>query len=166
MVSTAREGQAAIRAQAWAAIVLDVGLPDGSGLDVLKSLRALRPATPVLVLTGDNDPDTINQACELGASFAVKPVTSSLLRAFVQSASLLPGRVASVADAWRTRYGVSEAERDVLVRSALGESRREIAAARGSSLLTVKKHCENIMKKVGERGFYLCVIRLVREAAV
>jgi DNA-binding NarL/FixJ family response regulator len=119
----------------------------------------------VLVLTGDNEPEAINRACELGASFAVKPVTSSLLQAFLQSAASLPERLASAAHGWRARYGLSEAECDVLVRLALGETREEIATSRGSSALTVKKQCERISKKTGGLRFYVAAARLVREVA-
>jgi DNA-binding NarL/FixJ family response regulator len=166
IVRGAREGRVAIGARAWSAIVLDVSLPDGSGLDVLEGLRAVRPATPVLVLTGDNDPEAINRACELGASFAVKPVTSSLLQAFVQSAASLPERLVSAAAGWRARHGLSGAECDVLVRFALGETREEIAAARGTSTLTVKKQCEKISKKTGGLRIHTAAARLVREVAV
>jgi DNA-binding NarL/FixJ family response regulator len=147
----------------WAAIFLDIGLPDGSGLDVLTKLRAFRPTTPVLVLTGDNGPDVINRACELGASFAVKPVSGSLLEAFIRSTVSLRERLASAADGWRKRYGLSQSERDVLYRSALGESRLEIASGRNSSILTVKKHCERIVRKTGSRFHHEAAARLVRE---
>jgi DNA-binding NarL/FixJ family response regulator len=160
---SAESAEAAIRAGPWAAIFLDIGLPDGSGLDVLTKLRAFRPTTPVLVLTGDNGPDVINRACELGASFAVKPVSGSLLEAFIRSTVSLRERLASAADGWRKRYGLSQSERDVLYRSALGESRLEIASGRNSSILTVKKHCERIVRKTGSRFHHEAAARLVRE---
>jgi DNA-binding NarL/FixJ family response regulator len=165
VVRSARAAQTAIVAKAWAAIFLDVGLPDGSGLDVLAKLRAVRPTTPVLVLTGSHEPEVINRACELQASFAVKPVSTSLIETFIRAAASLRDRLGTVADAWRERYGLTEAERDVLYRSALGESRLEIAAARSSSILTVKKHCEKIGKKTDARFYHEAVGRLVREVA-
>jgi DNA-binding NarL/FixJ family response regulator len=165
VVHTARDAETAILARAWAAIFLDVGLPDGSGLDVLARLRAFRPTTPVLVLTGDNDSEAINRACELRASFAMKPASTSLLEAFIRSAASLRQRLQGAAHRWRELYALSEAEQDVLVRSALGESRSEVAAARHSSILTVKKHCERIVKKTGAHFFHEAVGRLVREVA-
>jgi DNA-binding NarL/FixJ family response regulator len=164
-VGTARDAEAAIYAAPWAGIVLDVGLPDGSGLDVLAKLKVFRPTPPVLILTGDNEPSAINRACELGASFAVKPASTSLIENFVRSAASLRQRLAGAANLWRERHGLSEAEVDVLLRSALGESRLEIAAARSSSVLTVKKHCERIVKKTGVRFYHEAVSGLVREVA-
>jgi DNA-binding NarL/FixJ family response regulator len=165
IVHNARDAHAAIHAAAWAGIFLDVGLPDGSGLDVLARVRTFRPTTPVLVLTGDNEPEAINRACELGASFAIKPASTSLIETFIRSAQSLRQRLARAAVTWRERHALSEAESDVLLRSALGESRPEIASARSSSILTVKKHCERIVKKTGARSYQEAVAGLVREVA-
>ena len=40
-----------VRAEAWDAVVLDISMPDRSGLDVLKGLKAERPKLPLLVLS-------------------------------------------------------------------------------------------------------------------
>ncbi|ESR27256.1 response regulator [Lutibaculum baratangense] len=50
-VSSCEDARAALRAERYAAVVLDLMLPDGSGLDVLADLRARKDATPVLLLT-------------------------------------------------------------------------------------------------------------------
>ena len=48
-------------------VVLDLGLPDRDGLDVLAELRDTRPALPVVVLSADEDGRTMRRALELGA---------------------------------------------------------------------------------------------------
>ncbi len=50
-VETCAEADAALRANQFDAVVLDLMLPDGSGLDVLKALRDRQDDTPVLLLT-------------------------------------------------------------------------------------------------------------------
>jgi two-component system, NarL family, invasion response regulator UvrY len=49
--ATAAEALAMARDQAWDLLVLDLGLPDGSGIDVLRELHRAKPRLPVLVLT-------------------------------------------------------------------------------------------------------------------
>jgi len=59
-VDSCEDAFAAVAVQAYDAIVLDLMLPDGSGLDVLKSLRRRRDKTPVLLLTArDRVPERI-----------------------------------------------------------------------------------------------------------
>lgn len=59
-VSTCVDASAALRSSAFDAVVLDLMLPDGSGLDVLNELRGRAVGTPVLLLTArDSIPDRI-----------------------------------------------------------------------------------------------------------
>jgi len=72
-------------------ILLDVGLPDGSGLAFLAELRA-RPATatlPVIVLTGAGENAVLNEASTLGARVVSKPFSPAKLAVLVEE--LVPG---------------------------------------------------------------------------
>lgn len=62
-------------------VLLDVHLPDGSGLDWLRELRA-HPRTrrvPVLVLTGEGEERTLQAAAGFGAAVLTKPFSPSKL---------------------------------------------------------------------------------------
>ncbi|QJR20051.1 response regulator transcription factor [Pelagibacterium halotolerans] len=64
----------ALAVQDYALVVLDVNLPDGSGFDILASLRAKRIETPVLVLTARALVDDRVDALDTGADdYLVKP---------------------------------------------------------------------------------------------
>lgn len=70
----------------WTGVIVDIGLPDGSGLDVASHVRKRFPLLPVLVLTGRNDRTAINRAHGLRAEFVVKPATETDLFGFVRRA--------------------------------------------------------------------------------
>ncbi|MEC7474337.1 MAG: response regulator, partial [Pseudomonadota bacterium] len=71
------DGQSAKQALAQhppAAVVLDVMLPDGSGLELLKQLRSEHPELPVLMLSGRGEPLDRILGLELGADdYLAKP---------------------------------------------------------------------------------------------
>jgi DNA-binding response OmpR family regulator len=68
------------------AAILDVHLPDGSGLDVLERLRQMGMATPVVVITADDSQPVRQRAEQLGfTAFLTKPVQPlELLRVLEQ----------------------------------------------------------------------------------
>lgn len=104
-VDWVRDGEAAqreLRAQPYAAAVLDLGLPRLDGLDVLAQIRQAGVTLPVLVLTArDGVPDRI-KGLDLGADdYVVKPIDldelAARLRALVRRAH---GQPTEVLRAW------------------------------------------------------------------
>lgn len=85
VATTLREATKAIE-QDIAAIILDIGLPDGSGLTLLENLREKGRDTAVLVLTGLDPVDTAERAGELNAEFLLKSDDSSKLKDFLRRA--------------------------------------------------------------------------------
>jgi len=67
-VGSGREALASMPSQAWSVIVLDLSLPDGSGLDVLKRVREMRPRLPVLILSMHAADQFARRAIAAGAS--------------------------------------------------------------------------------------------------
>jgi two-component system, OmpR family, catabolic regulation response regulator CreB len=65
------------------AMLLDLHLPDGSGLDLLRELRAAATtrAFPVIVLTAEGEDRVLGEAEELGAGLLTKPFSPSKLTA-------------------------------------------------------------------------------------
>lgn len=82
-----REAQAVLQRQAVDAIVCDLRLPDGDGLDVLRTSRALRPTPPFLLMTAFASVDTAVQAMREGAyDYVTKPFDPDDLRSLVEGA--------------------------------------------------------------------------------
>lgn len=70
VVAELAEGKAAIAALAHLALdiaLVDIGLPDISGIDVIRSLKSLHPQCNVLVITTFGDEKTVTSALEAGA---------------------------------------------------------------------------------------------------
>jgi two-component system, OmpR family, catabolic regulation response regulator CreB len=83
--ATGRAGLAALDARPFALVVLDVGLPDGSGFEFCKQIRA-RSAIPVLFLTARNSELDRVLGLELGGDdYLVKPFSPRELTARVKA---------------------------------------------------------------------------------
>lgn len=76
-VTTAADVRSAIDAlkrRSVDGVVLDLNLPDGNGLEVLRHLRELSGTTPVVVLSGLKQEDAVVEALDLGANdYVTKP---------------------------------------------------------------------------------------------
>ncbi|HYD59655.1 MAG TPA: response regulator [Noviherbaspirillum sp.] len=68
-------------------ICLDINMPSPNGIDVLRQVRASLPQTEVLMVTGNNDRESVTEAMQLGAAgYIVKPFNpSTLLRTLEQT---------------------------------------------------------------------------------
>ncbi|HEX2779918.1 MAG TPA: response regulator transcription factor [Gemmatimonadaceae bacterium] len=86
VANTAEDGRAMALATDYDAIVLDLELGDRHGSEVLAALRAAGKLTPVLVLTGRDDDESIVRSLDQGGDqYAVKPVSNEELRARVRA---------------------------------------------------------------------------------
>ena len=67
-------------------VLLDINLPDGSGLDLLKEIKAENPKLPVILLTAnDTDRDVVTGLEEGADDYITKPFSLSVLRARVNT---------------------------------------------------------------------------------
>src|SRR5580692_2447586 len=72
---TAAEGLKAVREQAPDVVVLDIQLPDRSGLDLFQDLHQLDPKRPVIFITAHGTTETAIEAMKGGAfDYLIKPV--------------------------------------------------------------------------------------------
>ena len=91
-VGTAEPARLAAETRRYAAIVLDLGLPDEDGLEVLRSLRARRDPTPVIVLTARGGLDDRVTGLRAGADdYLLKPFALEELAARLRALLRRPG---------------------------------------------------------------------------
>ncbi len=127
-VATCEDATTALLTTTYSAIVLDIMLPDGSGIDFLRAMRRQRDATPVLLLTARDSVGDKVEGLDAGADdYLAKPFDldelAARLRAITRRES---GRI----DARLTYGGIvlSPADLSVTVEGrAVNLSRREFA---------------------------------------
>lgn len=85
--STCRDALAQVKAVDFAAVLLDIGLPDGDGLAVLETIQAIAPSLPVIVLTAFTSQDYRARFLSGGAfSYLTKPYDRDELRTVLRRA--------------------------------------------------------------------------------
>lgn len=83
---TRAEAEDALAVQDYDLVILDIQLPDGSGMDVLRDLRGRKVATPVLMLTARLDVEDRVEALDIGADdYLMKPFDLRELEARVRA---------------------------------------------------------------------------------
>ncbi len=154
IVATTAEARSLIRSQRFDAWMLDLVVPDGSGLELLTWARARGDLTPALVITGLFEPAHANSAQVLGAEFLYKPYSVANLRAFF-SRALVPSTTdtarVGVIDDLIAIHQLSDREVALVRCVARGVARADLAAALEVSDNTVKTHIRRLLKKTGHR---------------
>jgi two-component system, repressor protein LuxO len=87
LAGTAAEGMAAFRAAKFAAVLLDLGLPDRDGLALIREMLAERPETRIIVMTANGSISKAVEAMRAGAQeFLVKPFEETRLLSALRNA--------------------------------------------------------------------------------
>ena len=135
-------------------ILLDVRMPEMSGLEVQQALRERGILLPVIVMTGHGDVTVAVQAMKAGAvDFIEKPFEKSVMLAALEEGFARlerSERSAARADEASVRLDVLTArEREVLDGLVRGHPNKTIAYDLGISPRTVEIHRANVMTKLG-----------------
>jgi two-component system NarL family response regulator len=133
--------------------IMDLRMPDGDGLQTIKSLVARDPATKVLVLTTYDNEEDIFHALESGArGYLLKDTTKEEIIAAVrqihQGERYLPQAVAARLADRLVRPSLTPRELDVLRLVSRGRTNKEMAAAMFISEETVKTHMKSLFQKL------------------
>jgi len=165
-VGRGEEGLTALHKSAVDIILLDLRMPDMSGLDVLKRIRGQGIETPVVMLTASSEEKDLIEALRLGAQgYLLKDMDpDELVKAIHDTASgetiVAPNLTNVLARAFRhqgsepvapshsLRTILTSRELEVLRHITNGETNKVIARHLGISDGTVKLHVKSILKKL------------------
>jgi len=134
-------------------LVLDVRLPGLSGLDLQHELATAQLDLPIIFMTGYGDIPMTVQAMKAGAvEFLIKPFRDQDLLDAIQQA-LERDRVARAQRTemaeLRARFdALTPRERDVFGLVVTGLPNKQVAAALGTSAITIKRHRAQVMHKM------------------
>ena len=153
-------------------LVVDVSMPDGSGLDLVRSARAAHPALGIVVLTMRDGDDTLLGALDAGASALVLKSSSAedVLEAIRHTARAPDAfTAAGLADALRRRNTLAAKkpiltprESQVLMRLVDGDSVARVARQLFMSESTVKTHISRVYEKLGAHNRASAITSAIR----
>ena len=136
-----------------ACVLLDVRMPKMNGMEVQQRLHDIRPALPVIIVTGHADVAMAVQAMQTGAiDFIEKPFQEDALLASVRNALSIgeqsQQREEIRAATLRSLERLTHREREVFDQLILGHANKVIARALDCSPRTVEIHRARVMEKL------------------
>jgi FixJ family two-component response regulator len=142
------------RAEDPSCVVLDVQLPDASGLDLMGVLDAEEAPIPIIFITGHGTIPMSVRAMKSGAmEFLTKPFREEDLIAAMRQAlkrdSAARQQRAELAGLQARMKRLTPREREVLGLVVAGRMNKQIAAELGTAEQTIKQHRGRVMKKLG-----------------
>ncbi len=167
-------------------IILDMMLPGLGGLTILHRIRTLCPAIPVVILSGECDPESIKKSLQYGAAGFIPKSSprATMLNAFrlviageiyvppeaITYSALPPAQGSEFAQfemSPRQRkkieaLGLTPREMDVLVLLVAGHSNKQIGRNLGIAEATIKAHVTNILRALDANNRTQVVYRLTR----
>ncbi|HEX9122279.1 MAG TPA: response regulator transcription factor [Actinomycetota bacterium] len=152
----------AIEADRPDVVLLDIHLPDGSGLDLLATIRSRFPGLPVVMLTMSDEPTYVEEAVRAGAAgYLLKSAPrGELIRAieaaaggdaYIQAEVTRPllQRFSTAVRSSGVTVPLSPRELEVVALLAEGLADKQIAAQLGVSETTVKSYLRQAYEKLG-----------------
>jgi DNA-binding NarL/FixJ family response regulator len=157
MVAQASTGREAIqqhRVHAPDVTLMDLRLPDMSGIDTMIAIRSSTPDARIVMLTTFEGDVEIQRALAAGArGYVLKSMPprelADVIRHVHAGRKQIPAAVAAQLAEHLGEESLTERERDVLLHVAAGNRNRDIGELLAISEETVKVHMKHIMEKLG-----------------
>lgn len=179
-----RTGSATCSGAAFDVALIDIQLPQLSGIELARRLRALAPAAALVMLTVFEEPQTILEAICAGADgYLLKstsarelvaqlrsaaaggaPMTASVARSVLEITRRIGSR--ELTGAPPSRLELTPREQDVLRAFVRGLSYQQVAGELGVSIDTVRSHVRALYKKLQVHSVAAAVARAIHDQLV
>jgi DNA-binding NarL/FixJ family response regulator len=151
--STGREAVELFRLHKPDVTLMDLRLPELSGIAATKEIRLEFPAARIIALTSFDGDQEIYQALEAGArGYLLKEMVHTevlhAIRTVHSGKRLMPPEVAERLSAYFPEIALTPREVEVLALVAKGLANKEIAGKLGAASGTIKMHVQNILGKL------------------
>ena len=135
-------------------VVMDLMMPVKDGITATREILAARPETKILILTTSTVPADLAQAREAGALGIVAKTSGNAalidaVKAVAAGSVALSPEIAAAINSCNALPDLTERQQNVLHYVSQGLSNPEIAKTLGVSVITIKKHMESILAKLG-----------------
>lgn len=128
-------------------ILLDMQMPDMSGLELQEHLSKSQCPTPIIFISGQSHPQQIIDGLHSGAyRFLLKPFNLEEVLRYIDEALQMD---LSRSNLKATYLTLTPREKEVFNALAMGRMVKQIALDKGLSMSVVKLHKSNVMKKLG-----------------
>lgn len=159
LIAEAHTGAAAVEAYRRLlpeVVLMDLRLPDMSGIDATEQILAEFPAARIIVLTSYDGDQDVYRALESGVrGYLLKEIVhTDLVKAILAVHSgkrFVPPQVTQNLVEFFPEVALTSRETEVLVQVAHGLGNKEIGSLLGTSAGTVKTHVQSILAKLGAR---------------
>ena len=158
---TASEMLRLIREEQWDIVVLDITLPDRSGLEALKDVKAMRPALPVLILSMHPEDQYALRVLKAGAAgymskdSASEELVNAVRKVVGGGRYVSPSMAETLATVVGGDYrkpaheSLSDREYQVMCMLASGKRPKEVAEELCLSVKTVSTYRTRVLEKMG-----------------
>ncbi|MGQ0540121.1 MAG: response regulator [Gemmatimonadaceae bacterium] len=169
LASSGEEAVSAAAREQPDVVLLDITMPGISGIQAISQIRAVAPASRIVILSVHDDTEYVLRSVRGGAQgYVRKDTTPAALRAAVRAVhaggeyfspeiaahltAAVRGESASAASPRHALATLTPREREVLAAIAEGDANKAIARRLGISVRTVEAHRDNLARKLGVKS--------------
>jgi DNA-binding NarL/FixJ family response regulator len=162
LAGTAARARTLLEARSFRATIVDIGLPDDSGLDLVRDTEPNRRGRTLIITGLEPTRSLVNDVQAVGAELACKPFSIDALQAFIARMTVHE-RITSTARRVAEADDLSPRQRDVVVALARGIPPAALHLELGIERTSLRTHIRRLIQKGGHAGLDEVLRAVLRE---